>query len=42
MTAPVAHNCTFAPRFRRHAFGWRSQPAVRRVWEDAAEIQKVS
>lgn len=29
MTSPVAHNWAFAPRFRRHAFGWRPQPAVR-------------
>ena len=31
-----------ASRFRRHAFGWRSQPAVQRVREATAEIQKVA
>ena len=42
MTSPTAHKWTFAPRFRRHAFGWRSQPAVQRVREALAEIQKVA
>ena len=42
MTPPAAHKWAFAPRFRRHAFGWRSQPAVQRVREAAAEIQKVA
>jgi hypothetical protein len=42
MTRPAAHQWTFAPRFRRHAFGWRSQPAVQRVREASAEIQKVA
>lgn len=42
MTSPSAHKWAFAPRFRRHAFGWRSQPAVQRVREASAEIQKVA
>lgn len=42
MTRPAAHKWTFAPRFRRHAFGWRSQPAVQRVKEATTEIQKVA
>ena len=42
MTRPAAHKWTFAPRFRRHAFGWRSQPAVQRVREASAEIQRVA
>ena len=42
MTSPAAHKWAFAPRFRRHAFGWRSQPAVQRVREAAAEIHKVA
>lgn len=42
MTRPATHKWTFAPRFRRHAFGWRSQPAVQRVREASAEIQKVA
>ena len=31
----------FAARFRRSAFGWRSQPAIARVQEALAEIGKV-
>ncbi len=42
MTSPPAHKWAFAPRFRRHAFGWRSQPAVQRVREATAEIQKAA
>jgi hypothetical protein len=29
-------------RFRRNAFGWRSQPAIKRIKEAVAEIKKVS
>ncbi|HEY0711962.1 MAG TPA: hypothetical protein VGF45_04770 [Polyangia bacterium] len=32
----------FKPRFRRHAFGWKSQPAIARVKEAVAEIKKVA
>ena len=32
----------FKARFRRHAFGWRSQPAITRVKEAVAEIRKVA
>ena len=42
MTPTAPHKWAFAPRFRRHAFGWRSQPAVQRVREAMAEIQKVA
>jgi hypothetical protein len=42
MTPPVAHKWAFAPRFRRRAFGWRSQPAAQRVREATAEIEKVT
>lgn len=42
MPSTPAHKWAFAPRFRRHAFGWRSQPAVQRVKEATAEIQKVA
>lgn len=42
MTGLPAHKWGFAPRFRRHAFGWRSQPAVPRVREATAEIQRVA
>ena len=33
---------TFAPRFRRNAFGWRSQPALARVKEAVSEIKEDS
>ena len=42
MARPPAYEWAFAPRFRRHAFGWRPQPAVQRVREATAEIQKVA
>ena len=42
MTRPAAYKWAFAPRFRRHAFGWRSQPGVQRVREAVAEIRKVA
>lgn len=42
MARPPAHKWTFAARFRRHAFGWRSQPAVQQVREATAEIRKVA
>ncbi len=32
----------FKPRFRRHAFGWRSQPAIQRIKEAVSEIKKVA
>lgn len=35
------HRWQFAPRFRRNAFGWRSQPAIQRVREAVAEIKTV-
>src|SRR3954466_14380373 len=37
-----AHKWAFKPRFRRHAFGWKSQPAVLRVKQAVAEIKKVA
>jgi hypothetical protein len=36
------HKWTFASRFRRHAFGWRSQPAIARVKEAVSEITVVA
>ena len=42
MTRPPGHKGACAPRCRRHAVGWRSQPAVQRVKEATAEIQKVA
>ncbi len=36
------HKWEFNARFRRHAFGWRSQPAIQRVKEAVAEIKSVA
>jgi hypothetical protein len=36
------HKWQFKTRFRRHAFGWRSQPAIQRVKEAVAEIKSVA
>jgi hypothetical protein len=37
-----AHRWEFKARFRRHAFGWRSQPAIARIKDAVAEIRKVA
>ena len=37
-----AHVWLFRARFRREAFGWKSQPAVTRVREAVTEIEKVA
>ena len=37
-----AHKWVFAPRFRRNAFGWRSQPAAQRVREAVSELRGVA
>ena len=37
-----AYRWEFKPRFRRHAFGWRSQPAIQRIKEAVSEIKKVA
>lgn len=39
MTKAPKHKWAFAARFRYHAFGWRSQPAILRVNEAMAEIK---
>jgi len=41
-TTTTRHPWQFKARFRRHAFGWRSQPAITRVKEAVAEIRKVA
>lgn len=33
------HSWVFSPRFRRGAFGWRSEPAITRVKEAVSEIK---
>ncbi|MBK8481860.1 MAG: hypothetical protein IPL40_11885 [Proteobacteria bacterium] len=36
------HKWEFRARFRRHAFGWKSQPAIKRIKEAVSEINKVA
>jgi len=36
------HKWAFTARFRRHAFGWRSQPAIQRVKQAVSEIKMVA
>lgn len=38
----TSHKWEFKARFRRHAFGWKSQPAIQRVKQAVAEIRKVA
>jgi hypothetical protein len=38
----AAHTWAFRARFRRDAFGWKSQPAITRIREAVAEIRKVA
>ncbi|MBI5518306.1 MAG: hypothetical protein HY909_31330 [Deltaproteobacteria bacterium] len=42
MAKTDAHPWEFKARFRRNAFGWRSQPAVTRIRQAVAEIKKVA
>ncbi len=42
MSSRTKHKWTFRARFRRHAFGWRSQPAIKRVEEAVSEIKKAA
>ena len=42
MASGTTHKWTFAPRFRRNAFGWRSQPAITRIREAVSEIKKAA
>lgn len=37
-----AHRWEFKARFRRHAFGWRSRPAIQRIRQATSEIKKVA
>lgn len=36
------HKWVFRARFRRNAFGWKSQPAIKRIKEAVSEIKKVA
>jgi hypothetical protein len=42
MSAKTSHKWAFAARFRRNAFGWRSQPAITRIKEAVSEIRKAA
>jgi hypothetical protein len=42
MTKADPYKWQFKARFRRRAFGWKSQPAIQRVKEAVAEIKKVA
>ena len=42
MRDPETHKWTFRARFRRHAYGWKSQPAIKRIKEAVSEIKKVA
>src|SRR6266436_9479778 len=42
MVKAETHTWEFKARFRRSAFGWRSQPAIQRVKEAVSEIKKVA
>jgi tetratricopeptide (TPR) repeat protein len=38
----TAYKWQFSPRFRRNAFGWKSQPAIQRIKEAVSEIKQVA
>jgi hypothetical protein len=42
MSLQTNHRWTFVPRFRKGAFGWRSQPAIIRIREALSEIKKTA
>ena len=42
MTTKETYKWEFKPRFRRNAFGWRSQPAMARIKEAVKEIKTVA
>jgi hypothetical protein len=42
MTKTDGHVWEFKARFRRHAYGWKSQPAIQRVKQAVKEIKKVA
>jgi hypothetical protein len=41
MAKARGHSWQFKTRFRRHAFGWKSQPAIARLHEAVSEIAGV-
>ena len=42
MAKAPPHKWVFRARFRRNAFGWKSQPAIKRIKEAVSEIKKVA
>jgi len=42
MAGAEASKWEFRARFRRSAFGWRSQPAIKRIKEAVSEVRKVA
>lgn len=42
MATASPYKWEFRARFRRHAFGWKSQPAIKRIKEAVSEIKKVA
>jgi hypothetical protein len=42
MPKPSGHKWQFKARFRRTAFGWKSQPAIERVRQAVSEIKQVA
>ena len=42
MTRADGHKWEFKARFRRRAFGWKSQPAIQRLKQAVCEIKKVA
>jgi len=42
MAKDKVHKWEFRARFRRQAFGWKSQPAIKRIREAVSEIKKVA
>lgn len=40
--AGETHEWEFKARFRRHSFGWKSQPAITRIKQAVAEIKKAA
>jgi hypothetical protein len=38
----TAYKWQFAPRFRRNAFGWKSQPPIQRIKEALVEIKAIA
>ena len=40
--APIAYQWEFKARFRRGAFGWKSNPAIQRIRQAVSEMKKVA